>query len=73
MSESSAEFRDVVRELRDEERAPLDAMQVSSACVLLLAFRSCVQVHDHAPLHEYCDKHTCNAELLNAGKSSSLM
>ena len=27
MSESSAEFRDIVRELRDEDRAPLDAVQ----------------------------------------------
>ena len=34
MSESSAEFRDVVRELRDEERAPLDAIQASCIRVI---------------------------------------
>ena len=37
MSESSAEFRDVVRELRDEERAPLDAVQVSDRPVIVLS------------------------------------
>lgn len=28
LTEDAAELREVVRELRDEERAPLDAMQV---------------------------------------------
>lgn len=35
--ESAAEFREIVRKLRDEERAPLDAMQVSwryGSCLL---------------------------------------
>ena len=30
LAESSTEFRDIVRKMRDEERAPLDAMQVQA-------------------------------------------